>query len=532
MRSDRDRLRRWLQRAQPPRVALIKALVAGTVSSITALGLFVGAIALLVVSSSRPGLRAVAGILIVIELFAFLRSPIRFNERMSAHRLGFAAVSRWRRWLLTTIGRWTVRRWRTYARGGLLERALRDTDELQDLWLRFVLPTASTLAAFVVGDVVIALLAPQGGWIIAAALVAVVQLIGVIALGATADSLIAVDRSLRRSRGEFRATLVALSTVSPELSLLGARTFLEHRLDGPREVLAAAESRAEARRRRSAMVAPVATMVAVAALRLVAPVSAPVWTVVSLLLAMSTFEGLTTIRAALDTAVAVSAAAERLEDLDAHPTLADARWPGDTILRAQRLKIREADRTILDDGSFEVAPGRHVAVTGPSGSGKSTLLRVLAGLDDLDDGVISIGNTPITEIDEEVLRAHVAFVPGETGLLRGYAQDVLVLGRTIARPLDQDLIAVGIDVEPTTKWDEVSRGEGQRIAVVRALAIGPDIVILDEPTSGLGRDETTAVLNLLSASRATVIIATHDDQIVAWSDLVIDLNNGDLTTSA
>ena len=240
MRSDRDRLRRWIQRAQPPRGALIKALVAGTVSSITALGLFVGAIALLVVSSSRPGLRAVAGILIVIELFAFLRSPIRFNERMSAHRLGFAAVSRWRRWLLTTIGRWTVRRWRTYARGELLERALRDTDELQDLWLRFVLPAASTLATFVVGDVVIALLAPRGRWIVAAALVAIVQLIGVIALAATADAIIAVDRSLRRARGEFRAALVALSTVSPELSLLGARTFLDHRLDGPREVLAAA----------------------------------------------------------------------------------------------------------------------------------------------------------------------------------------------------------------------------------------------------------------------------------------------------
>ena len=92
-------------------------------------------------------------------------------------------------------------------------------------------------------------------------------------------------------------------------------------------------------------------------------------------------------------------------------------------------------------------------------------------------------------------------------------------------------MSVGIDVEPTTKWDEVSRGEGQRIAVVRSLAIGPDIVILDEPTSGLGRDETTAVLNLLTATRATVIIATHDDQIVAWSDFVIDLSDGDLTTS-
>ncbi len=531
MKSDRDRLRRWLQRAQPPRAALIRALVAGTLSSITALGLFVGAIALLVVSATRPGLRAVAGILIVIELFAFLRSPIRFNERMSAHRLGFTAVSHWRKWLLTTIGRWNVRRWRTYAHGDLLERALRDTDELQDLWLRFVLPAAGSIAAFVAGDVVIALLAPRGHWVPAALLVALVQVVGIVFLAASADSLIVVDRSLRRARGEFRAALVALSTVSPELSLLGVRSFLDHRLDGPREALAGAEARALHQRHRSALVAPVATVAAVMALRLVAPVSAPVWTVVSLLLALATFEGLSAIRIALDTAVAVSAAAERLEDLELPPTVADAIWPVSTTLRVLRVTIREDGRTILDDDSFEVPPGKHVAVTGPSGSGKSTLLRTLAGLDAVDEGVIFIDETPLVEIAEDVLRAHVAYVPSETGLLRGYARDVLALGRTIVRPLDRDLIALGIDAALATKWDEVSRGEGQRIAVVRALAIDPDIVILDEPTSGLGRDETTAVLSLLADSGASVIIATHDEQIIAWSDLVIDLSDGAVTAS-
>ena len=531
MRADRDRLRRWIRRAQPPRAALIKALVAGTLSSITALGLFVGAVALLVVSAARPGLRSVAGILIVIELFAFLRSPIRFNERMSAHRLGFAAVSRWRRWLLVTVGGWSVRRWRTYARGDLLERALQDTDELQDLWLRFVLPAASSLAALAVGDVVIACLAPQGRWIAAAVLVAVVQVVAVLALGLSADALIAVDRWLRRARGEFRAALVALSTVSPELDLLGARSFLEHRLKGPRDALASAEARASNQRRRSALVAPVATVVAMIALRLAAPTSAPVWTVVSLLLALATFDGLTALRVALDTAVAVSAAAERLEELDVAPAAANALWPTDTTVRVEHVTIREGERTIVEDGSFEVAPGRHVAVTGPSGSGKSTLLRILAGLDAADGGLVAIGDTPVSEIAEDVLRAHVAFVPGETGLLRGYARDVLALGRTVVRPIDEDLVALGIDAGPTTKWDEVSRGQAQRIAIVRALATGPAIVLLDEPTSGLGHEETAAVIGFLAASGASVIIATHDEQVIAWCDLVVDLSGGVVTTA-
>ena len=164
MNDDLRRLLRWLGRSQPPRGALLRALLSGLLASLTSIGLFVGAVALLVVSATRPGLRAVAEVLIVIELFAFLRSPIRFNERLSAHRLGFRAVTRWRKWLVASIGLWDFRRWRTFASGDLLERSLRDTDELQDLWLRCVLPGISSLATALVADVVIGLLPPHGQW--------------------------------------------------------------------------------------------------------------------------------------------------------------------------------------------------------------------------------------------------------------------------------------------------------------------------------------------------------------------------------
>ena len=144
MRSDARRLLRWLRRAQPPRGTLLRALIAGVVASVVNVALLVGAVALLVESAARPGLRTVLGALIVIELFAFLRSPLRFTERLSAHRLGFVAVSRWRRWLVLTVGAFTFTRWRSFAAGDLLERSLRDTDELQDLWLRCVIPLATS----------------------------------------------------------------------------------------------------------------------------------------------------------------------------------------------------------------------------------------------------------------------------------------------------------------------------------------------------------------------------------------------------
>src|ERR1035438_5446805 len=97
MRADVDRLWRWLRRAQPPRSTLLRALTAGLIASLVNGALLVGAVGLLVDSATRPGLRTVLGALIVIELFAFLRSPLRFIERLSAHRVGFAARSEERR---------------------------------------------------------------------------------------------------------------------------------------------------------------------------------------------------------------------------------------------------------------------------------------------------------------------------------------------------------------------------------------------------------------------------------------------------
>src|ERR1035437_10015377 len=104
--SDFARLRIWLHRAAPRPFDLIKAIVMASLASLAGTGLFIGAIALLVVSADRPGLRAIGAFLIAIELVAFLRSPLRFAERMSTHRLGFAAVARWRQWLMATVGDW------------------------------------------------------------------------------------------------------------------------------------------------------------------------------------------------------------------------------------------------------------------------------------------------------------------------------------------------------------------------------------------------------------------------------------------
>ncbi len=528
MSPDVTRLLRWLRRAQPPRGALLRAMVSGVVASLTNVGLFVGAIALLVVSAARPGLRAVAGVLIVIELLAFLRSPIRFNERLSAHRLGFQAVTRWRRWLVNSIGRWDFSKWRSYASGDLLERSLRDTDELQDLWLRCVIPICSTLATVVLGDLVIGLLPPHTGWWTYAGLLALLQLLGLAGLFANVGPLVRADRELRQARGWYRATLVELSAVAPELTLLEGGAFLEERSRESRDSLRDAERTLRRQRRASQGVALLVTAVGLGTLVARHPVSSPTWTVVVALIALSSYDSLAAVRGALDTAVAVTAAAERLEDLESPARAGDQPWPGDSTMRAENLTLREGDRVILANASFEVAPGRRVAITGPSGSGKSTLLRALSALEPPEGGSLSVGGVQLASIDEGALRRHLAYLASEPGLARGFALDVVRLGRASSRDTLSDLATLGLPATSSTKWDDLSRGERQRVAVARAMVPNPSICLLDEPTSGLGRAETETVLALLASEGATVIVATHDPRVMAWCDEVLELREQSL----
>jgi ABC-type transport system involved in cytochrome bd biosynthesis fused ATPase/permease subunit len=527
VRADAERLLRWLRRSRPPRTQLVRALLAGLVASVVNVLLLVGAVGLLVTSAARPGLRSVLGVLIVIELFAFLRSPLRFAERLSAHRLGFDAVSRWRRWLFVVIGRLTFHQWRSFAAGDLLERALRDTDDLQDLWLRCVIPLSTSLVVMVLSDMFIGLLPPHGGWWSYAGDLFAVQLLGVLALCANVGPLLRCDRSLRAARSLYRAEVVELSAVTPDLALLRRVALAERRSTRAVERLARAELRQRRQRRLSHLVPPAMTALALGAY-VVRPATSPLWLVVVALVALSTLEMLSTVRDALDTALGVNAAAERLEALNLGVALGHEPWPDDTTIRIAHVVLEEDGKALIVDANFVLTPGRRVALTGASGVGKSTLLRSIAGLDTVASGEITIGATPVLNIDERRLRQSLIYVPSEPGLTRGFAIDVLGLGRTATRSAVDDLTALGVTTDPTTRWEELSRGERARVAVARAMLTSPAIYLLDEPTSGLGERETASVLTLLEATGSTIVIATHDAQVIGWCDDVFELHDSSL----
>ena len=527
MNADAARLRRWLRRAQPPRDQLLRALLAGLLATSTNVALFVGALALLVESANRPGLRAVAAVLIVIELFAFLRSPLRFYERLSAHRLGYAAVTRWRRWLVVTIGRLNFSQWRAYAAGDLLERALRDTDELQDLWLRCVVPLVDTAAVLLLADVVVGLLPPHGGWWPYAANLAVLQVVGFAGLALVARAELESDRALRAARGHYRAQVVELSAATPELALLNRVAVVVARSFDAATRLEAAERRLRRARRASSAITIVVALLALAGVTS-HPFTSSVWLVVAATIGLVTYDSLLTVRSAFQAAVEVSGGGERLEALERSRRAGSRPWPDDATLRLSKASVQEDGRVLVREATLDISPGTRVALTGESGVGKSTLLRAMGALDELAGGAITVGSIALDELDETELRRHLLYVPAEPGFTRGFALDVVTLGRPTARDPGEDLASLGLIVDRATRFDELSRGERARVAMARALVTSPAIYLLDEPTAGLGRDETRQVLATLTEMGSTVVVATHDEEVISWCDVVVELRNTEL----
>ena len=169
-----------------------------------------------------------------------------------------------------------------------------------------------------------------------------------------------------------------------------------------------------------------------------------------------------------------------------------------------------------------------MSVLGPSASGKSSLLAAASRLEQTAGGRITLDGSDVDELEEASLREHVAWLSATPTLLEGRVRDVLDVGRGIDEAALvaaiegvglTDVLGVrgGLDAVIGPRAMDLSGGERRRLALARLLAGQPDYLVLDEPTAGLDRDAVRVVLAALDDTRAAVLVATHDDQVAAWS---------------
>ncbi|MFE9423316.1 ABC transporter ATP-binding protein [Kitasatospora sp. NPDC006697] len=193
--------------------------------------------------------------------------------------------------------------------------------------------------------------------------------------------------------------------------------------------------------------------------------------------------------------------------------------------------------------SFGVRRGELTALRGRSGSGKTTLLNLVGGLDAPTSGKILLDGTDLAGLDESgrlaLRRDRIGFVFQSFGLIPilSAAENVGVPMRLRKVPAAQReervrtlLALVGLAEHAEQRPTELSGGQQQRVAIARALANDPALIIADEPTGQLDSETGRAVMQLLRAvvrsEGVTVLVATHDPQLMELADRVVELKDG------
>lgn len=216
-----------------------------------------------------------------------------------------------------------------------------------------------------------------------------------------------------------------------------------------------------------------------------------------------------------------------------------------TVLRAEGVTKSFGDNTVLRGVDLEVLAGQVVCVIGASGSGKSTLLRCLNGLERVSDGSVWLGDREITDprADEDAVRRDIGIVFQAYNLFPHLSvmdnitlAPVRVLGRSRADARAEAevlLERVGLSDKSAAHPDSLSGGQQQRVALVRAMAMRPQVLLLDEITSALDPllvGEVLDVVRDLRSDGISVVMATHEmsfarevaDRVVFMADGVIE----------
>jgi len=203
---------------------------------------------------------------------------------------------------------------------------------------------------------------------------------------------------------------------------------------------------------------------------------------------------------------------------------------------------------VLEDITFDIRRGEFLALMGPSGSGKSTLLNLIAGIDSVDAGSITVDGVDIVGLEESELAnwraAHVGFIFQFYNLI-----PVLTAFENVELPLlltalsrrerrehvQAALSVVSLEDRMDHYPSQLSGGQQQRVAIARAIVSDPSILVADEPTGDLDRVSAGEVLSLMGRLNSefgkTIIMVTHDPRAAEKARIILHLEKGVLVNA-
>ncbi|SPE53788.1 ATP-binding/permease protein CydD [Streptomyces netropsis] len=525
------------------------ALLLGSLALGSAVGLMGVSGWLISRASEQPPVLYLMVAVTATRAFGIGRAVFRYAERLVSHDAVLRALAGLRVAVYRRLERLAPAGLRETRRGDLLSRLVADVDELQDYFLRWLLPLG---AAVVVGAASVgftAWLLPEAGAVLA---------VGLLAAGVAVPALSAAvarraERRLAPARGALATQVVDLLAGAPELTAAGAmpaRLAEAGRADG---VLTGIARRASAAGALGAGLSALACGLTVAAAAW-AGVEAVhdgrlggLWLAVVVLMPLAAFEAVSALPLAVRHRQRVCRSAERVyEVLDAPLPVRDGSRPAPRSpfpLRVTELTARYPGQDVpaLDGLSMELVPGRRVAVVGRSGSGKTTLAQVLLRFLDAESGAYTLAGEDAAAMDGDALRRLVGLCAQDAHLFDSSVRENLRLARPdadeaelcaalrAARLLEWvDSLPQGLDTLVGEHGARMSGGQRQRLALARALLADFPVLVLDEPAEHLDlptADALTADLLAATEGRTTVLI-THRLAGLAAVDEVIVLERG------
>ncbi len=212
-------------------------------------------------------------------------------------------------------------------------------------------------------------------------------------------------------------------------------------------------------------------------------------------------------------------------------------------------KLGNIEVPALKDANFDIPKGQIVFVVGPSGSGKTTLLNLVGGIDSRTKGLIYIDGQDITQYSARKLTIFrknnlsyvfqfYSLIPTLTAVENvELTMELMNVNKKTMRQKAREYLELVELVDRMHNFpSQLSGGERQRVAIARALAKSPKILLVDEPTGQLDQETGDSIVNLVrkiaKESGITVILVTHDRELIKYADRVIQLRSGKIISDS
>ncbi|MEU7742422.1 thiol reductant ABC exporter subunit CydC [Nonomuraea sp. NPDC049158] len=523
------------------------AVLAGAAADLAGLGLIAAAAWLITRAAEQPELAALSVAIVATRAFATSKGVFRYAERLTGHDVALRAQAGTRERLYQAL---IPPQRPRHGGADLLSRMVDDTEAVQDLLVRCLLPATAAALAGLAAVVIGLTLLPVAALVLLAGLVVA----GVLLPAATAAAARRWSARIAPARAALAERVADLVHGSADLAAYGASDRALAQARAADEALAALERR-QARVHATALGAGTLVQgLTVAAIVLLAQAAGTdrVAMAVLALTALVSFEPVLPLAAAGERLAGILAALRRLREVsatppavtepDTAPTHPPAPLPQSPLtVEIDDLVVRHApeQRAAVDGVSLSLTPGKRVALVGPSGAGKSTLLAALMRLVEPESGEIRLNGVDIRRLASDDVRA----------MMTGLTQDPYIFQTTLRANLrlagpeagDEELRQAVRDAR-LEEWVEragweaelgedgrtVSGGQLQRLALARALLYDPPVLLLDEPAEALDEETADALMaDLLDVTHdRTTLLVTHRLRGLEQVDEIVVLEDG------